>query len=135
MVAYLLGLQLGADFKLWNLLGVFAALFLVSLGFSSLFIMIAIRSTRWETHMAIMNLMNLPLLFTSNSLFPTQYMPEWLQIITKINPITYTTDAVRQLTLFATDMQQLTLDFTFLGIFAVLFTSIGILLSWRYLSK
>jgi len=135
IVAYLLGLQFGADFRLWNLFGVFAALFLMSIGFSSLFIMIAIRSTRWETHMAVMNLLNLPLLFTSNSLFPTSYMPDWLQTVTKINPITYTTDAVRQLTLFATDMQQLTLDFTFLGIFAAVFTTIGILLSWKYLSR
>lgn len=135
VMAYLLGLQFGADFKPWNLFGVFAALFLMSIGFASLFIMIAIRSTRWETQMAVMNLLNLPLLFTSNSLFPTSYMPEWLQAVTKINPITYCTDAVRQLTLFSTDMQQLTLDFTFLGIFAALFTAIGILLSWKYLSR
>jgi len=133
--AFLLGLTLGPDFTPLNLLGVFAALFLISLGLSSIFILIAIRSTRWETHMAVMNLLNLPLLFASNALFPISLMPDWLQAFAKVNPVTYATDATRQLLLYPINVQQLILDFTYLGVFAVVLTTIGILLSWRYLSK
>jgi len=79
--------------------------------------------------------LNLPLLFASNALFPTKLMPDWLQPVTKINPITYVTDANRQLILYTINMQQLLLDFAFLGVFAAVFSTIGILLSWRYLSK
>ena len=61
VVAFLLGLQLGPSFNLLNLLGVFAALFLVCVGLSSIFILIAIRSTRWETQTAVVNLLNLPI--------------------------------------------------------------------------
>jgi ABC-2 type transport system permease protein len=75
-VAFLLGLQLSSSFTVLNLLGVFAALFLVCIGLSSIFILIAIRSTRWETQMAVVNLLNLPLLFGSNALFPTGLMPD-----------------------------------------------------------
>ncbi len=42
--------------------------------------------------MAIMNLLNLPLLFASNALFPAKFMPSWLQPIVRINPISYATD-------------------------------------------
>lgn len=134
-VAFALGLTLGPDFALINLVGVFAAIFLISIGLSSIFILIAIRSTKWETQMAVMNLLNLPLLFVSNALFPTKLMPPWLQPFTKINPITYATDATRQLILYTIDTQQLMIDFAFLGAFALIFSAIGIVLSWRYLSK
>lgn len=134
-VAFLLGLQLGSSFTVLSLLGVFVAIFLVCIGLSSIFILIAIRSTRWETQMAVVNLLNLPLLFGSNALFPTKLMPDWLQAFAKINPITYVTDATRQLLLLQTDMMQLTYDFTFLAAFALIFSAVGLLLSWRYLSR
>ena len=135
-IAYVIGpLSVGANFTILNLLGVYAALFLISMGLSSIFILIAIRSTRQETQMAVVNLLNLPLMFASNALFPASLMPEWLQMITRINPVTYATDATRQLILYTVDMHQLAIDFLFLGAFAVIFSTIGIVLSWRYLSK
>lgn len=135
LVAFLLGLKLGPSFNALSLFGVFVALFLVCIGLSSIFILIAIRSTRWETQMAVVNLLNLPLLFGSNALFPTHLMPDWLRMFTKINPITYVTDATRQLLLFQTDWTQLMFDLFFLAGFALIFSTIGLLLSWRYLSK
>jgi len=133
--AFALGLTVGPDFTPINLLGVFAVVFLIGMGLSSIFIAIAIRSTRIETQMAVMNLLNLPLLFASNALFPTTLMPDWLQAVAKVNPITYATDATRQLILYTIDMHQLAIDFLFLGAFAVIFSTLGIVLSWRYLSK
>lgn len=135
IAAVLLGLQLGADFSPLFLLGVFAALFLMSIGLSALFVAIAIRSTRWETQMAIMNLLNLPLLFASNALFPINQMPAWLKDFAQVNPVTYGTDAARQLILLSPNWTSVMNDFIFLGIFAAVFAAIGIALSWRYLSK
>lgn len=139
VLAYLLGIQFSASFTAsygLNLLIAFAALFLMCLGLSSLFLAIAIRSTRWETQMAVVNLLNLPLLFTSNALFPTAFMPSWLQTISKVNPITYGTDAARQMLILSpVNYGQLGWDFAFLGGFALIFASVGIFLSVRYLSK
>lgn len=135
VIALLLGLQLGPDFTLVNVLGVFAVLSLMGIGLSSLFLLLALRSTKWETQMAIANLLNLPLMFASNVLFPISYMPEWLQPIARINPVTYTTDAVRQLLVYNMDITQLALDFAYLGVFAAMFATIGVVLSRRYLSK
>jgi len=135
VVAIAFGLQFGANFNPLNILGVFAIMFLICVGLSSLFIAITIRSTRMETPMAVMNLINLPMMFASNAFFPTKFMPDWLQTIAKFNPLTYTTDAVRQLLIFNTDWAQLAWDFTYVGIFAVVVATIGIVLSWRFLSK
>jgi ABC-2 type transport system permease protein len=134
-LAWLLGMQFSASFTVVHLLVAFAALFLMCLGLSSLFLAIAIRSTKWETQMAVVNLLNLPLIFTSNALFPTNFMPDWLQTISRINPITYGTDAVRQMLILSPDFAKLGWDFAFLGGFAIVFATIGIVLSWKYLSK
>jgi len=133
--AAVLGLTVGPDFTPLNLLGVYAALFLISIGLSSIFILIGIRSTRFETQMAVVNLLNLPLLFASNALFPVNLMPSWLQNVAKVNPVTYANDATRQLILYPIDMSKLIFDFAYLGAFALIFSTIGIFLSWRYLSK
>jgi len=86
--------------------------------------------------MAVVNLLNLPLMFASNTFFPISRMPEWLQSVAKINPLTYTNDAIRQLMICGNlDLAQLVFDFTYLGIFGIVFSSIGIVLSWKYLSK
>jgi ABC-2 type transport system permease protein len=95
VIAVLLGLDL-SHITILGGIGTFVALFLMLLGLASLFVMLAIRSTSWESQMAIMNILNLPLLFASNALFPAKFMPSWLQPIVRINPISYATDVARQ---------------------------------------
>lgn len=135
VIALALGLQFGGGFNPLYILGVFAMMFLLCIGLSSLFIAITIRSTRMETPMAVMNLITLPLMFASNAFFPTKFMPDWLQTVAKFNPMTYTTDAVRQLLIFSTDWGQVGMDFLYVGVFTVIVATIGIVLSWRFLSK
>jgi ABC-2 type transport system permease protein len=136
LIAIPFGFAFGATFTPLNLLGVFAMLFLVCVGLSSMFIAINIRSTRIETPMAVMNLLNLPLTFASSAFFPIDKMPGWLQAVANVNPISYTIDGMRQLLLFnSIDYSQLAVDFAFVGIFATILTSIGIVLSWRFLNK
>jgi len=134
VIAILLGMNISHITAL-GVLGTFIGLFLLTFGFSSIFIMLALRSTDQNTQIAIVNLLNLPLLFGSNALFPASFMPSWLQAFVKINPISYGTDIGRQLLLGATGMASLTFDFAYLGAFAVIFAVIGILLSWRFLTR
>jgi ABC-2 type transport system permease protein len=136
IIAVPLGFQAGAAFTPINILGVFAFLFLICMGLSSLFIAINIRSTRIETPMAVMNLLNLPLTFASSAFFPISRMPDWLQAVAKVNPLSYTMDGMRQLLINPTiDYSELALQYGYVGIFAAILTTIGIVLSWRYLNK
>ena len=136
LIAIPLGFVFRAALTPLNILGVFAMLFLVCVGLSSLFIAINIRSTRIETPMAVMNLLNLPLTFASSAFFPIDKMPTWLQAVANANPISYTIDGMRQLLIFnSIDYTKLAVDFAFVGIFALILTTIGIVLSWRFLNK
>jgi ABC-2 type transport system permease protein len=143
-VAFALGLQTGANFAWYSILGVFAIVFLISVGLSSLFTMLTLRSTRMEMPQAIFQLVTLPLMMASSAYFPISQMPDWLQAVANWNPISYTIDAVRRLMVFSGGMgtfqfipgnQSLAFDFLFVGIFAVIFTAICVVLSWRYLNK
>ncbi|MGQ9515324.1 MAG: ABC transporter permease [Thermoproteota archaeon] len=134
-LAYVLGLKLSSTFTPLNILGVYAVILLLGIGLSSVFLAFSLRSTRMERPMQIVNLIMMPLMFASNTLFPTSLMPEWIQIIARVNPLTYMTDAVRQLTILTLDASTLMIDFAYLCIFAAVLSTIGIMLSWRYLTK
>ncbi|MGC8606646.1 MAG: ABC transporter permease [Vulcanisaeta sp.] len=134
IIAVLLGMKLNPSLNPLDIVGAYAALTLMSMGFASLFVMLALRSTSWESQMAIMNLLNMPLMFASNSFYPVKSMPWWLKPIAYVNPLTYVNDINRQLLLGVTG-HSLLLDYTYLVIFAAIFSIIGIILSWRYLSE
>ena len=134
VIAVVLGMST-ANFSVQGIAGAFLVIFLMGMGLSALFTMLALRSADWQTQMAIINLLNLPLLFASNALFPTKIMPTWLQDVVKVNPVSYANDATRQLLIGATGMNSLLVDFGVLIAFAAVLSVIGIVLSWRFLSK
>ncbi len=134
-IAFLLGLQLGVNFTAFSIFGVFAIVFLIGFGLSSMFTAITLRTTRMETPQAIFNLVTLPLMFASSAYFPIANMPNWLQAIANVNPISYTIDAVRRLMIFGDGYGKLPLDFAYVGVFAILVTAICVVLSWRFLNK
>jgi ABC-2 type transport system permease protein len=136
LIAVPLGFQVGLAFTPLSILGVFAFLFLICVGLSSLFIAINIRSSRIETPMAVMNLLNLPLTFASSAFFPIDRMPGWLQAVANANPLSYTINGMRQLLINEyIDYSALAFQYAYVGIFAAVLATIGIVLSWRYLNK
>ena len=143
-IAVVLGMDT-TNFSIFSVGGSFIMLFLMSFGLSSLFVMLALRSSDWQTQMAIINLLNLPLLFASNAMLPVKIMPGWLQSVVKFNPVSYAVDGVRQMLLGAgsaassaagyTALAPLWVDFTVLAGFALVLSALGIVLSWRLLTK
>ena len=134
-LAYLIGLKLGANFTVFSVFGVFAMVFLLSFGLASLFTAITLRTSRMETPQALIQLVTLPLMFASSAYFPIDKMPDWLQAVANVNPISYAIDAVRRLMIFSNSYEPLITDFAFVGAFAAIITAICIALSWRYLNK
>jgi ABC-2 type transport system permease protein len=141
-VVLLIGIALGmetSNLTVLGLAGAFVVIFLVAMGLSGLFVMLSLRSTNWQTQMAIINLLNLPLLFASNALFPMGNplfgAPVWLQDVVKVNPVSYAVDGIRQLLIGATGSYALWVDFTVVLGFAAFFSVVGIVMSWRLLSK
>jgi len=123
------GLLLSPSFTALDFLGLFSALFLLALGLSSAFTAVAVRISKWETLIAIVNFINLPMLFVSNALFPISSMPSWLQAVATVNPMTKAIEISRlfviQGSLTAAQFTTLLYDFSYLAIFAAFFTILG----------
>jgi ABC-2 type transport system permease protein len=95
IVAALLGVHL--NWLPLPLLGMIVALLLGSAFFCCLSITIAGLVLSRDRLMGIGQAITMPLFFASNALYPVQLMPGWLQVINRINPLSYEVDAVRGL--------------------------------------
>jgi ABC-2 type transport system permease protein len=130
------GLEFYSGFNLLDLLGMFLVLFLVALGFAAAFTMMALKIRSQEALFGVINLVNLPLLFASNALFPIDQMPSWLQAVAKANPITWSSDALRHLAFDSqTSVYSLGTDLALLIGFAVVLVGLGALLARRVLAE
>ncbi|MEM1947571.1 MAG: ABC transporter permease [Candidatus Caldarchaeum sp.] len=136
----LVALAFGAKFNVLLPYGpftAFAAVSLLALGLTSLFIAIGVRLKSWESQTAVMNLLNLPLMFASNALYPINLMPEWLQTIARINPISYAVNALRQSLLYgeAANIAALTTDLLAVSLFGVTLALISSYVAGNMLRK
>jgi ABC-2 type transport system permease protein len=134
IIAILLGLDT-AHLSILGIGGAFAVVFFMGMGLSALYTLLALRSSDWQTQMAIINLLNLPLVFASNSILPVKIMPQWLQDVVVVNPVSYANDAIRQLLIGAVGLNSLAVDFAVIVGFGLALSAAGIALSWRLLSK
>jgi ABC-2 type transport system permease protein len=129
------GLVFGPGFGIVDLFGIFAALMLLSVGFLWLFMMLAVRATKFETLAAIGTTLGLPLLFASSALLPVASMPGWLGTVASLNPISKAADIIRELvihgSLGSAALTTVAFDFGFLAVFAAICTALGIVVSNR----
>lgn len=86
---------------------------------------VAIRSRSTGGYHMLLFVLNLPLLFLSNALYPLATMPFWMQIFAYLNPTTYVVDGLRQSLFGVGDLPAL-LNFAVLIAFAVLCSWFGL---------
>jgi ABC-2 type transport system permease protein len=72
------------------------SIFILAIAFTSLFLAFGFLFARVESYFGVVNLLNLPILFTSNALYPVGTEPAWLQNITAYNPISLAVDVMRE---------------------------------------
>ena len=72
-------------------------LIVISLSISGLGLLIASRMRSQQGFSLIVQLVIFPLMFLSGVFFPLNNVPEALAVVSKVNPLTYGVDAVRQL--------------------------------------
>ncbi len=58
---------------------------------------VALQTRNTEATFIVGNFVNLPLMFTSDAMMPKSFLPDWMQNIAKINPITFGIDGMRGL--------------------------------------
>jgi ABC-2 type transport system permease protein len=74
---------------------VWVIVLLLSLGFSAISNALAMRLKQEEPLVVMGNMLTLPLLFFSSALVPVDFMPYWMQLVSRINPVSYGVEAVR----------------------------------------
>lgn len=125
-------LTLLVGFRPYDLLmlpAAFFLMFLIALLFTALGTAIASTLDDFQGFQLIMNFLVMPLFFLSGALFPIQSAPPFLQIISKINPLSFGVDGLRQ-TLVGSSHFGLPTDLAVLGILtAILFVIGGYLFS------
>jgi ABC-2 type transport system permease protein len=97
VVVYGLSLLLGVRLN-WAplaLLNVVVIIILAATLFSTFSLIIACIVKTRERFMGVGQVLTMPLFFASNAIYPTTIMPGWLQIISRLNPLTYVVNALR----------------------------------------
>ncbi len=98
---------------------VFVSAFL-AFSISAIGIFIATFYDSFESFSVIMNFIVMPMFFLSGAMYPVHSMPEVLKIISKLNPLTYGVDALKNV-IFPTLHAGVTADFPYLLDMLVLF--------------
>jgi ABC-2 type transport system permease protein len=96
-----------------SIIGVVVTVFLSSTLFSTMSLLIACLAKFRERFMGIGQLLTMPLFFASNALYPISMMPDWLQVLSHVNPLSYSVDALRYFTIGQSAFS-FTLDWTVL---------------------
>lgn len=119
LLALTLGIRIRAEPM--PLLGICVAVVLGSALFSTFSLIVACLVKTRERFMGIGQVLTMPLFFASNAIYPIAIMPRWLQIIARVNPLSYLVDALRDLMIQGgTSAFGLGTDFMVLGaVFAV----------------
>jgi len=128
VIIYAICLIVGVKMN-YHPLAIAGVLLVVVLGatlFSTFSLIIACIVRTRERFMGIGQIMTMPLFFASNAIYPIAIMPTWLQVISKINPLTYEVDALRALMIAnGTSTYGITADLAMLFLMTTLLVIIG----------
>ncbi|MGY1590697.1 ABC transporter permease [Geodermatophilus sp. SYSU D00708] len=77
------------------ILELIACLFLGSLLLTALGVLLSTRIKTIQTAMPVSQLLIMPMMFLSGALFPISGLPDWLAVLTRLNPLTYVVQPMR----------------------------------------
>jgi len=97
ILAYFLGV--GISLNPLDILGVIVVVAIGSALFSTFSLIIACIVKTRERFMGIGQVLTMPIFFASNAIYPLSLMPDWLRVVSHLNPLTYQVDALRALML------------------------------------
>jgi ABC-2 type transport system permease protein len=77
--------------------GAIGLLVLLALTVSAFGVLVAVTIKQAQTFTWVMQLVVFPMVFLSGALYPVAGLPGWLEVLNRINPLTYAVDAMRHL--------------------------------------
>lgn len=128
------GLTVGRGVTPLDALQFLAAALVLSVAFTALFLSFGFAAQRIESYFGVVTILQLPILLTSNAMYPTSIMPSWLQYLVGFNPISLAVNVMR-MSLFGSAGYTYGAWVYLLGLlaWAVLFVALALLLASRAL--
>jgi ABC-2 type transport system permease protein len=122
IMIFALTLIIGVNLRLdpLDVAGVFVVVVLFAMCFSSLSMVLASLLKTRDRMMGIGQAITVPLFFASNAIYPLQLMPPWLQLVSRVNPLSYIVDAMRAM-LLTGDYSNLPVDLFALFLSTIIF--------------
>ena len=79
------------------ILGILALQLLLAFSITAFGVMVAARIKQMTAFMGVMQMVVMPMFFISGALFPVANLPAWLEILNRLDPLTYAVDPMRRL--------------------------------------
>jgi ABC-2 type transport system permease protein len=119
----------GVSLSLGIVLGLIPLIIILSLSLSALGLLIGARMRSQQGFQLTMQLVIFPMMFLSGIFFPLSGVAVWMEVLSKINPVTYAIDAIRQVFL-GTQVAGVTIFGHTMGIWesALLVMAVGVVL-------
>jgi ABC-2 type transport system permease protein len=87
----------GVPYDLGLILGALGLLVVLAFTVSAFGMLVAVTIKQAQTFTWVMQLVVFPMVFLSGALFPVAGLPAWLEVLNRINPLTYAVDVMRHL--------------------------------------
>jgi ABC-2 type transport system permease protein len=97
VIMILLAPLVHVPYKLTMMLGIFALQLLLAYMITAFGVMIAVRIKQMQSFMGLTQMLVMPMFFLSGALFPVSNLPRWLEILNRLDPLTYAVDPMKKL--------------------------------------
>ena len=94
-IIILLGPLVGVSLTVPLVIQLIVEIFIISFAITSFGLVLASRVKQMQAVMGIMQMIMLPLTMLSGAMYPLTNLPTWLDVLVKLNPLTYGVHAVR----------------------------------------
>ncbi len=129
IIALALGLKVKPNISIADIALFYITLTILAFSLGALFTGVAVKITSHDLVISIANLVNLPLMFASNAIFPIEQMPDYIQAIARVNPLTYANIITRYAILGIGTPEDLVVSFLYLLAFMAVSISVGIVIA------
>jgi ABC-2 type transport system permease protein len=118
------GIFFGIPYTAFSIFGMVIFILLLAMAITSLGLAIGSMLNSFEGFGLVQSFVIMPLFFLSGALYPLDNLPEWMMVVTRLNPLTYIVDGMRGV-LYGLNTFPLTIDFGVAALFATVLIAIG----------
>ena len=108
---------------------------LFSLGFSGISVVVAATAKSQETFWGVVNFLGMPLFMLSPALFPLELVPDWLAVVAKLNPVTYSVLLIRDMMTGTAQAASVVLELAVISGFVIIMVALASYVFTREVNK